>query len=165
MILSDESIRYHLEYPHFKETIEVEPSPDDEQIQPASLDVRLGRELYHFKGDHSVKSPQHRLQPGERYLGHTKETVSLPNHIAAQLAGRSSIGRQGIIVHKTAGWIDPSFNGTITLELMNLGNEPVTLESGERIAQLVFFKLDSPSEGYDGKYQGQQSPTTAKPDK
>jgi dCTP deaminase len=162
MILSDGTIEEHLRYPHLSETITVDPEPTDEQIQPASLDVRLGREVYRFEGDHSVKSPQHRLQPGERYLGHTKETIDLPNHIAAQLAGRSSIGRQGVIVHKTAGWIDPGFEGEITLELMNLGDQPVDLREGERIAQLVFFELDSPSSGYDGSYQQQEGATHAR---
>lgn len=157
MILSDQSIRDCV----YGDVIVVDPLPEEEQIQPASLDVRLGEKLYHFDGDKSVKATQHQLQPGERYLGHTVETVELPNYIAAQLAGRSSIGRQGIIVHKTAGWIDPGFSGEITLELMNLGNEPVDLKTGKRIAQLVFFKLDSPSSGYDGGYQGQRGPTEA----
>lgn len=158
MILSDQNIKVALT----RDTIEVTPEPTDEQIQPASLDVRLGREVYRIDDDRRVKSPQHRLQPGDRYLGHTKETIDLPNDIAAQLAGRSSIGRQGVIVHKTAGWIDPGFTGEITLELMNLGNEPVDLREGERVAQLVFFVLDAPSSGYDGSYQGQEGATEAR---
>jgi len=161
MILSDQSIRGHLEHPDLRETIQVDPEPTEEQIQPASLDVRLGSEVYHFDGDKFVDSPQHRLQPGERYLGTTDERIDLPDDIAAQLAGRSSIGRKGIIVHKTAGWIDPGFSGEITLELMNLGDEPVDLESGERVAQLVFFVLDQMSSGYDGHYQGQSGATEA----
>jgi dCTP deaminase len=115
--------------------------------------------MYHFDFDRSIEREEHKLIPGKRYLGHTKETIGLPNDIAAQLAGRSSIGRQGVIVHKTAGWIDPGFEGDITLELMNFGSEPVDLQAGERIAQLVFFKLDYPSEGYDGSYQNQSGPT------
>jgi dCTP deaminase len=157
MILSDHSISAHLK----TGLIGVDPQPSDEQIQPASLDVRLGRELYHFGKDKRVTSPRHRLQPGQRYLGHTEEEISLPDSIAAQLAGRSSIGRQGIIVHKTAGWIDPGFSGQITLELMNLGDEPVKLTAGERIAQLVFFHLDKASTGYDGHYQNQHGATEA----
>jgi dCTP deaminase len=158
VILSDHSIYQSILN---RGGIDVDPLPDEEQIQPASLDVRLGCEVYHFKGDHRVKSPRHRLQPGERYLGHTKETVDLPNNIAAQLAGRSSIGRQGVIVHKTAGWIDPGFTGEITLELMNLGDELVDLREGERVAQLVFFPLDHSSSGYDGGYQSQEGATEA----
>lgn len=157
MILADSSIEEALSLGD----IEVTPEPTEEQIQPASLDVRLGKKLYGFDRGYSVNSNQHRLQPGERYLAETKETVEMPNHIAAQLAGRSSVGRQGVIVHKTAGWIDPGFSGTITLELMNLGKSPVDFQTGERIAQLVFFKLDYPSRGYDGHYQGQDEPTKA----
>lgn len=162
MILSDKTIRQHLDHPRLTESISADPQPTEEQIQPASLDVRLGREVYSFLRDRSVKRSEHKLHPGERYLGHTKETIDLPNNIAAQLAGRSSIGRQGVIVHKTAGWIDPGFTGEITLELMNLGNEPVELEEGERVAQLVFFPLDMPSSGYDGSYQQQEGATQAR---
>jgi dCTP deaminase len=158
MILSEYSIEQKIADGY----IGVNPPPNDDQYQPASLDVRLGDEVYHFDGDYRVNSPQHRLQPNERYLGHTKETISLPKNIAAQLAGRSSIGRQGVIVHKTAGWIDPGFEGEITLELMNLGDEPVDLKSGERVAQLVFFVLDQPSGGYDGSYQGQSGATESR---
>lgn len=157
MILSDSSIEGYI----IKGDIGVDPLPQGKQIQPASLDVRLGEELYVFEKDYTVKKNEHVLEPGKRYLGHTKETISLPNDIAAQLAGRSSIGRQGIIVHKTAGWIDPGFSGQITLELMNLGNEPVTLKTGQRVAQMVFFQLDFPSAGYDGGYQNQSGATEA----
>lgn len=161
MILSDKSIQQSILN---QDGIDVDPLPRGKQIQPASLDVRLGREKYSFKRDRSTRGTEHTLHPGERYLGHTKETVDLPNDIAAQLAGRSSLGRRGVIVHKTAGWIDPGFTGDITLELMNLGDEPVTLAEGERVAQLVFFRLDQMSSGYDGKYQRQQLPTEAKQD-
>lgn len=158
MILSDASIERAI---HENE-IGVDPLPQGKQIQPASLDVRLGREVFHFGKEGSVRATQHRLQPGERYLAHTKEEITLPNHIAAQLAGRSSVGRQGVIVHKTAGWIDPGFQGEITLEMMNLGDEPVDFQAGERVAQLVFFKLDYPSKGYDGSYQNQEGATQAR---
>jgi len=157
MILADSSIEEALSIGD----IGIEPEPTEEQIQPASLDVRLGKKLYEFDRGYSVNSNQHRIQPGKRYLAETKEEVELPNHIAAQLAGRSSVGRQGVIVHKTAGWIDPGFKCSITLELMNLGDEPVDFQAGERIAQLVFFKLDYPSRGYDGHYQEQSGPTKA----
>lgn len=139
--------------------------PDPEQIQPASLDVRLGNEFIEpdFADEPYYRDEIH-LAPGTRYLAHTRETVNLPNDIAAQLAGRSTIGRRGIVVHKTAGWIDPGFEGQITLELYNLGNNHVRLEAGERIAQLVFLKLDSESSGYDGQYQGQTGATEATDD-
>lgn len=158
MIYADHTLRSLIE----DGILRVDPHPTDEQFQPASLDVRLGEKLYHVEKDKTVTSPQHRLQPGERYLGHTKEEITLPPHIAAQLAGRSTIGRMGVIVHKTAGWIDPGFSGEITLELMNLGSEPVDLKSGQRVAQLVFFKMmQTPKQLYDGHYQHQTGPTTA----
>lgn len=159
MILSDKSIRQAI----VDDVIGVDPSVNEKQIQPASLDVRLGNKFASFDGEDTVhfERDKIRLTPGKRYLGTTKETIDLPNDIAAQLAGRSTIGRKGVIVHKTAGWVDPSFSGTITLELMNLGREPVTIEEGERVAQLVFFELDSPSSGYDGHYQNQSGATKA----
>jgi dCTP deaminase len=139
-----------------------DPHPNQEQIQPASLDVRMGEELYHCEEGKTETAGQHPLKPGKRYLGHTKETVELPDNIAAQLTGRSTIGRLGVIVHKTAGWIDPGFKGSVTLELLNMGESPVTLSVGDRVAQPVFFKLGTPSSGYDGKYQGQQGATRSR---
>jgi len=158
MILSDTTIEKHLD----SGKIDIDPDPTAMQIQPASLDVRLGTKLYCPESDSFIEDTSFTLKPFTRYLGQTREHVSLPNDIAAQLAGRSTVGRMGIIVHKTAGWIDPQFSGTITLELMNMGMEPVTLEAGDRIAQLVFLWCDSPSMGYNGQYDGQQRPTPAK---
>lgn len=162
MILSDTTIHEHLQYPNLTETITVDPDPDEEQIQPASLDVRIGAEILHPETGENWISDTIRLEPGQRYLAETAEEVSLPNDIAAQVAGRSTIGRRGIIVHKTAGWIDPGFSGTITLELMNLGSTPQSIDAGSRVAQLVFFELDQPSAGYDGKYQNQSGPTQSR---
>lgn len=158
MILSDTTIRQRLDNGELVLT-----AVEDEQIQPASLDVRLGWELYDcFEDEYSESDDTHELVPGRRYLGHTVEHVCLPNDVAAQLAGRSSIGRMGVIVHKTAGWVDPGFSGSLTLELMNLGDQPVTLDVGQRIAQLVFFGLDRDSSGYDGQYQYQNGPTISR---
>lgn len=157
MILSDKSIHAKIA----SGRIGVEPTPDTEQVQPASLDVRLGCEFYKEGMDAPwTNDDEVVLEPGIPYLAHTKESIDLPNDIAAQLTGRSSIGRQGIIVHKTAGWIDPSFTGQLTLELMNMGNEEKKLEVGSRVAQMVFFQLDRPSSGYDGQYQNQSGATT-----
>jgi dCTP deaminase len=157
MILSDKSI--HAKIASGK--IGIEPTPDTGQVQPASLDVRLGREFYKEGMDAPwTNGEEVVLEPGVPYLAHTKESIDLPNDIAAQLTGRSSIGRQGIIVHKTAGWIDPGFKGEITLELLNMGNEEKTLEVGSRVAQMVFFQLDHPSSGYTGQYQNQSGATT-----
>lgn len=159
MILSDKSIRRGLRDGGM---LEVEPQPFETQIQPASLDVRLGEKLYNVDDDVTIEgSPTHVLHPDTRYIGHTIETVDLPNDIAAQLTGRSTIGRMGIIVHKTAGFIDPGFSGEVTLELYNLSDSAVRLDVGQRIGQLVFMPLDRPSSGYDGKYQNQSGVQTA----
>lgn len=155
MILSDTTIKRYIDMGF----IGVDPEPTENQIQPASLDVRFGDELYDFSTDTRRTSRRHVIEPGVRYLAHTKERIQLPNTTAAQLAGRSSIGRKGLIIHKTAGWIDPGFRGEITLEVFNLGTEPVEIETGERIGQLVFFSLDQPSTGYDGHYQDQSGAT------
>lgn len=152
MILSDKTIEELIE----NGRIDIEPDITDEQIQPASLDVRLGEECFETVNSRMRHSTgEHAFQPSVPYLCETLERISLPNDIAAQLTGRSSVGRQGVIVHKTAGWIDPGFDGTITLEIMNFSTQTVSFEYGERIAQLVFFKLDKPSRGYDGQYQHQ----------
>lgn len=158
MILSDHSIRDGI----YGDLIGVDPEPTEEQVQPASLDVRLGKHFaFPETGGSWTEDDVIVLEPGERYLGTTEETIDLPDHIAAQLAGRSTVGRMGIIVHKTAGWIDPGFTGEITLELMNFGSEEQSLDIGQRVAQLVFFPLDRPSSGYDGHYQGQEGATEA----
>lgn len=157
MILSDSSIAEHIG----TGKIGIDPAPDEIQVQPASLDVRLGDEIIDVESGRELLSDEKFLAPNRRYLATTRETIDLPDDIAAQLAGRSTVGRRGIIVHKTAGWIDPGFHGEITLELMNLGSSPKELQPGDRVAQLVFFHLDNPSNGYDGSYQGQEGPTPA----
>lgn len=138
--------------------IGVEPIIRGEQIQPASLDLRLGRKLYDCSAGtehHRAEGDEHRFRPGVPYIGHTVDRITLPDHIGAFLTGRSSVGRAGMIVHKTAGWIDPGFSGELTLELYNFAGEEETLEVGERVAQLVFFRTDRDTRGYDGQYQGQ----------
>jgi dCTP deaminase len=155
MLLSDVSIRERI-----SEDIVVTPEPVEEQFQPASFDVRLGEQLYHAATDTtSVDGNSHVLEPREAYIGHTMDYVELPLDVAAQLTGRSSIGRQGVIIHKTAGWIDPGFRGEITLELYNFSEDPVVLDVGSRVGQLVFFQLDQESTGYDGQFQDQLGPT------
>lgn len=159
MLLSDKSIKRALN----DNEIRVRPDHRPEQIQPASFDVRLGEKIYDVESDTYITAITGtiNLEPGKAYIGHTMDHVSLPNHIAAQLTGRSSVGRRGIIIHKTAGWIDPGFRGEITLELYNFSDEVQTFEVGDRIGQLVFFKLDQSSDGYDGQYQDQTGPTHA----
>jgi dCTP deaminase len=153
MLLNDAEIRRSIES---DAGINVTPAINEYQIQPASLDVRLGEEAYspelgvYRDGDTLL------IEPGEFVLGTTLEHIELPDNVAAQLTGRSSIGRQGIVVHATAGWIDPGFRGQITLEIFNMSHETVALERGNRVAQLVFFQLISPAdEPYDGQYQDQ----------
>lgn len=154
MILSDRTIAEYIE----QGKIEVEPSVEPEQVQPASLDVRLGDEMYNQNDDVLIESVGETIgfMPGVPYRVPTMDRIKLPDDIAALLTGRSSVGRQGVIIHKTAGWIDPGFEGTITLEVLNFSNELVNFNVGDRIGQLVFFKLDQPSQGYDGQYQGQE---------
>jgi len=139
----------------------VDPLPTNEQYQPASLDVRLDGIIYDCETEEYIENDTLTFTPQKRYLAQTKECISLPNDIAAQLAGRSTVGRMGVVIHKTAGWIDPSFRGHVTLEIMNLGTKPVTFTANTRIGQLVFMQLDEPSDGYDGQYDAQTKPEPA----
>ena len=157
MILNDRSIAECLN----RKIIDVSPDVTDEQVQPASLDVRLGSKLYDVQNDSVEDADEvHVVEPGRAYIGHTMDHVTLPVDIAAMLTGRSSVGRKGVIIHKTAGWIDPGFSGELTLEIFNHSHEEVELEVGSRVGQLVFFLLNEPSEGYDGQYQDQEGITT-----
>lgn len=152
MILSDTTIEELIE----TERIEVAPEVESDQIQPASLDVRLGKQLYDVDNDvRMIDGDEIMLRPNTAYIGHTQDYIKLPDDVAAMLTGRSSVGRRGVIIHKTAGWIDPGFEGQLTLEMFNFGSDPETFEVGKRIGQLVFFRMDTASGGYDGQYQGQ----------
>src|SRR6478609_7621114 len=86
------------------------------------------------------------LHPGEFVLGSTYESVTLPDDIAARLEGKSSLGRLGLLTHSTAGFIDPGFEGNVTLELSNTATLPIYLWPGMKIGQLCFFRLSSPAE-------------------
>lgn len=149
MMLNDAAIVSRLE----QQEISCDPTPDEKQIQPASLDLRLGEELFDL--DTGTMLEDHTLKPGRLYIGHTHEYVGLPNDIAAMITGRSSVGRAGVVVHLTAGFIDPGFVGQITLELYNYSDSPVEFDQGDRICQLMFFPLEDESRGYDGQYAGQ----------
>lgn len=164
MILSDRDLRARLA----TGSIAIEPLADlDVQLQPASVDLRLGDSF--LVGE---ALSRHRLAPGERFvlapgefaLGTTIERVTVPDDLVARVEGRSSIGRLAVIVHATAGFIDPGFRGEITLELANLGARPAVLDPGMRICQIVFQLLTSPAERPYGprrgsKYSGQRGPT------
>lgn len=182
MLLSDDGIHAAL----FSGELVIDPPPSARLIQPASVDVRLGsafRLFRHQPGafiDPDTSEPGltelttlsgHEvfvLEPGDFALGCTLETVTLSPAIAARLEGKSSLGRLGLVVHSTAGWIDPGFSGQITLELSNLSPLPVILRPGRPIGQLCVMRLSSPASRPYGspelgsKYQGQCGPTPSR---
>lgn len=154
----------------------IDPLETELQLQPASVDLRLGNEF--SKVDRSVEVIDPRdditfdvrefddfvLDTGEFTLATTKETIKLPDYLAARVVGRSSIGRLGIVVHATAGYIDPGFRGKITLELHNTGWRPVSIPPGTRVCQLVFEEASGVQNEYDGKYQHQDGTTGSRLD-
>lgn len=204
MILSDRDIRNRLE----EGDLVIEPLEDPElQIQPASVDLRLGREFLEFKrtnipcihpdrgdevdnyvtktsvppgtggeqvtlergydADNRFERNEFILHPRDFVLGTTIERVEIPDDLIAHVEGRSSLGRLAIVVHATAGIIDPGYEGQVTLELSNLGSAPVALKHGMRISQLTFTELKNPAErpyGADrgSKYQGQRGPQASR---
>jgi dCTP deaminase len=108
------------------------------------------------------------LHPGEFVLGSTSEYVKLPNDLVARLEGKSSLGRLGLLIHSTAGYVDPGFEGHLTLELSNVANLPITIYPHMKIGQISFFQLTSEAENPYGsgklgsKYQGQRGPTPSR---
>jgi dCTP deaminase len=184
MILSDRDIKARLS----QGDIVIEPLDDPElQIQPASVDLRLASSFIVYRLPHVpcidphdlssvagyteqidvVEGGSFVLQPGEFALGSTHERVRVPADLVARVEGRSSIGRLAVVVHATAGFIDPGFEGQITLELSNLGRCAVKLYPGMRISQVVFHTMTSPAERPYGvergsKYQGQGGPVPSR---
>jgi dCTP deaminase len=180
MILSDRDIRARLAVGDLK----IGPLEDAElQIQPASVDVRLGSEFIVYRpaqvvcldprdpesmrlaSERIVVPPDQAfiLHPGEFGLGTTIEEVDIPADLVATVDGRSSIGRMAVVVHATAGFIDPGFRGQITLELSNIGPIPVRLYPGMRVAQLVLHQLSTAADRPYGSargsaYQDQKGP-------
>ena len=150
---------------------------EDRNVQPASYDLRLSGEFIKFEEGYIVDPynpktyPRHHrkrqksyiIHPDEFILASTIEDITLPVNIAGMVSGRSSWGRLGIEVHQTAGWIDPGFSGTITLEIKNNSPNDVKLTEGDRIAQIIFMGLmhdvDTP---YSGKYSRQSCPELSK---
>ncbi|HWA51635.1 MAG TPA: dCTP deaminase [Patescibacteria group bacterium] len=180
MILSDVDIQKEIKSKRLK----ISPF-DSKAIQPASLDVKMDNEFRIFKNSRKpfldVKEPADDfmelikvkngdpiiIHPREFLLGTTIEKVTIPDDLVAQLNGRSSLGRLGIIVHATAGFIDPGFSGFITLEITNVATLPIALYPGMRIGQLSFTRLSTPAKNPYGpkkgsKYSGQVGPTTSK---
>ena len=137
-VLSDGTIRRLVAEQH----IRIEPW-DPGMVQPASVDLRLGSS---FRVFHNHRAAAFVIHPGEFVLGVTQELVSLPDDIVARIEGKSSIGRLGLIVHATAGFVDPGFAGTLTLEITNLTRVPIKLWPGLPICQLSFMTLDAPAE-------------------
>ena len=184
MILSDADILRRLD----EGDLVIEPLADPEiQVQPASVDLRLGREFLEFQHanipcihpnseqevdeyvdeTHVEEGGEYILHPGDFVLGTTVERVAIPDDLIAHVEGRSSLGRLAIVVHATAGLCDPGYEGQITLELSNLGTAPVALTPGMRISQLTFTELKTPAERPYGeergsKYQGQAGPQASK---
>ena len=171
MILSDGEIRDAIETGR----IGIDPAPDFEsQLQPASLDLRLGPLFTSFTpkehGEIRVLDTRHTdvgklmeaealdskvIVAGGFVLAHTRERVKIPNDLVAVVDGRSSLGRLGLMVHVTAGYIDCGFEGQITLELHNVGEFPIRVYAGDRICQLRFHRMAVvATKPYNGKYQG-----------
>lgn len=143
--------------------VRVEPF-EDAMVQPASIDLRLGDSFRVFhnhrvqvidladppteltEGVHLAEGESFVIHPGEFVLGRTQEWVELPDDLVARIEGKSSLGRLGLIVHATAGFVDPGFQGTLTLEITNLTRVPIVLWPGKPIAQLSFMTLDRPAE-------------------
>ena len=181
MLLSDRDLRKELE----SGRLGLDPF-DVAMLQPSSVDVRLDRFFRVFnntKYTHIDPSRQQDeltslveadgdepfvLHPGEFVLGSTFEGVRLPDDLAGRLEGKSSLGRLGLLTHSTAGFIDPGFEGHITLELSNVANLPIMLWPGMKIGQLCLFRLSSSAENPYGsaaagsRYQGQRGPTPSR---
>jgi dCTP deaminase len=180
VVLSDRTIARLLE----EGRIEINPY-DSALLQPSSVDVRVDRYFRVFRNNLypfiDVKQAQEDLtelvevdgdpfilHPGEFVLGSTLERVRLPDDLVARLEGKSSLGRLGLLIHSTAGFIDPGWDGHVTLELSNVANLPITIYPEMKIGQLSFMELTeaaaSPygSGALGSKYQGQKGPTPSR---
>ena len=179
MVLSDRTIKEELA----KRRIVIEPLGDG-CIQPASVDLRLDRELRKFQDSEGYSYIDIRrdataiteleqipdpspfiLQPGQFILASTREHVEIPDDIVGRLEGKSSLGRLGLLIHSTAGYVDPGFKGQLTLEISNVANARISLYYNMKISQISFLRLSTPAENPYGtrklgsKYQGQEGPT------
>jgi dCTP deaminase len=179
-VLADRDIRGELA----SGRVRIEPY-DPADLQPSSVDLHLDRSFRVFRNNRyafiDVRQPQPDLtellsvddeepfilHPGEFVLGQTLEWVELPDDLVARLEGKSSLGRLGLLIHSTAGYVDPGWKGNLTLELSNVANLPIALYYGMRIGQISFFRMSSPVERPYGtrelgsKYQGQSQPTAS----
>jgi dCTP deaminase len=181
VVLSDRTIRAEISAGR----IEIDPF-DAALVQPSSVDVRVDRRFRVFRNSRypfiDVREAMDELtepvevtggdafilHPGEFVLGQTLERVTLPDDLVARLEGKSSLGRLGLLIHSTAGFVDPGFSGNLTLELSNVANLPITIYEGMPIGQISFMRMDGPverpygSEANQSKYQGQGEPTPSR---
>ena len=181
MILSDRTIRQELEAGR----IVIDPLGEG-CIQPSSVDLHVDRYFRVFRnhtmGMIDVKQDLEdltelvevgedgvfMLHPGEFVLGSTAERVALPDDIVARLEGKSSLGRLGLLIHSTAGFVDAGWDGHLTLELSNVANLPITLYPGMKIGQISFLQMTTPADQPYGtgalgsKYKGQRGPTPSR---
>lgn len=189
MILSDGGIQAAMA--RLDNPLIIDPPFHPDRLQPASLELTLGPDVLASKiktrrdkygkryrsvvwdeltlclpqcpADHHIY-----LHPGEFWLASSAETVQMPNDLAAMVNGKSSLGRKGLVVHQTAGFIDPGFKGQVTLELTNVSLQPIKLLVGMPVCQLVFMQMKSPalrpygSPGLGSHYQGQRGPTVSR---
>ena len=181
MILSDRTIREELDAGR----IEIDPLLPN-SIQPSSVDLHVDRYFRVFR-NHTMshidvkqnledltelveidEEDPFMLHPGEFVLGSTLERVKLPTDLVARLEGKSSLGRLGLLIHSTAGFIDPGWDGHVTLELSNVANLPITIYHGMKIGQISFMQMAEPASAPYGsgtlgsKYQGQRGPTPSR---
>ena len=178
MILSDRTIREQIGAGR----IVIDPF-DPACVQPSSVDLHVDAEFRVFRNNRypfiDVKQEQDLtelvevkpdeafiLHPGEFVLGSTLERVAIPDDLVARLEGKSSLGRLGLLIHSTAGYVDPGWDGYLTLELSNVANLPITIYPGMKIGQISFFQLTTPADTPYGsagnKYQGQRGPTASR---
>jgi dCTP deaminase len=179
-VLSDRDIRAAIE----SGEVVIRPY-DPVDLQPSSVDLHLDRRFRVFRNNRypyiDVRKPQPDLtelvtiendepfilHPGEFVLGQTLEWTELPADLVARLEGKSSLGRLGLLIHSTAGYVDPGWKGNLTLELSNVANLPIALYFGMKIGQISFFRMSSAVERPYGskelgsKYQGQSEPTAS----
>lgn len=180
-VLSDRTIREELA----KGRLVIDPL-DEDDIQPSSVDLRLDRVFRIFRVTRrpfvDVRQPMEDLtevvtiedeepfiiQPGTFVLGTTLESITLPEDVVARVDGKSSLGRLGLLVHATAGFVDPGWMGKLTLELSNQSQMPIALYYGMKVSQISFLRTTTPvdrpygSEGLSSKYQGQTGPTPSR---
>ena len=181
MVLSDRTITRLLG----EGRIEIDPY-DEALLQPSSVDVRVDRLFRVFHNNRypyiDVKQPQDELtelvevaddqpfvlHPGEFVLGSTLERIRLPDDLVARLEGKSSLGRLGLLIHSTAGFIDPGWDGHVTLELSNVAKLPITIYYAMKIGQISFMQMTEPAatpygaDGLGSKYKGQRGPTASR---